>query len=66
MFFLKKQALTILGDPSGLSSGLILRLLLKIHLSHSTSSAFEGNADGGGGPPYRLTGGMIDWSNLRN
>ena len=65
MFFAKK-ALTILGEPSGLSSGLVLRLLLKIVVSHSTSSAFEGNADGHGGPPYRLIGGMIDWSNRRN
>ena len=65
MFFSKK-ALTILGGPSGLSSGLVLRLLLKILVSHSTSSAFEGNADGRGPPPYRLTRGMIDWSKRRN
>ena len=66
MFFFKKQALAILGGPSGLSSELVLRLLLKIHVSHSTLSAFEGNADGPSAPPSSLAGAMIDWSNRRN
>ena len=66
MFFFKKKHSLFWGGLQACRAVSFSAFLLKIHVSHSTSSAFEGNTDGRGAPQYRLIGGMIDWSNQPN